>query len=229
MQDYFSDQDDKQTRWTFWKKGLLLIIVGGLFGFVLAGQLGSDSMDSFSQSQPDFQTQELEKQSEDTTTSQARDLYVDIKGAVKVPGVYQLSHGSRLIDLIDQAGGFRQDAATQDLNLSLLLEDQMMIQVLSQSEWEEQEFERALMGQEMDNPVGLVSQVDQPVDGLINLNTADQSQLEELPGIGPAKAKQIIQYRQENGSFSSVYQLLEVSGIGSKTFEGLKDAVTVGS
>lgn len=143
-------------------------------------------------------------------------LFIDIKGAVKHPGVYEITTGKRVIDAVDEAGGFNEEADSNSVNLAQLLTDQMVIYV-------------AKVGEEI-NDVGenILEQGEETQAGqVININRAELSELIELNGIGDAKAGNIITYREENGNFESIEEIKEVSGIGDKIFEGIKEEITV--
>lgn len=162
-------------------------------------------------------------------TSQQALIYCDIKGAVNQQGVYALPLGSRLFDLIERAGGLRPDAAEDSLNLALLLEDQMLVKVLTQEEYQASQKEQVNSDQmPATNLPDVMTRSLEAKDQLVNINTSDQSQLETLPNIGPSKAQKIIAYRQEHGSFQTIEELQQVSGIGPKTFESLRNLITVG-
>lgn len=163
-------------------------------------------------------------------------IYVDIKGAVNRPGVYQLEEGSRLFDLIDLAGGLTFEAYEDGINLAQRLEDQMMVRIYCKAEMEAhlnaqesegvvEEFETQL------TPPSIIIQqttdLEESSNALVNINTASAAELESLPNIGPKKAQDIILYRETNGSYQEIEELLNVSGIGSKTFASLQDLVTV--
>jgi competence protein ComEA len=141
---------------------------------------------------------------------------VHVVGAVKKPGVYSLPRGSRVQDAIQAAGGPTAKADMASLNLVELLEDGAQIWIRGEL------------------PVGgypesdHIDPAEEKFPDLININTATQVELESLPGIGPMRAKAIILYRQENGPFQEIEELLEISGIGPATFESLKDLITVG-
>lgn len=145
-------------------------------------------------------------------------MYVDVKGAVHDPGVYQIKEGMRLMDAIESAGGFLVSADQSSINLALRLTDQMVIYVPQVGET----IETATLHS------ALSTQSDETASDLININTADLAQLQTLNGIGEKKAQEIIRYREENGSFQKIEEILEVSGIGDKTFESLKAFITVG-
>ncbi|MCW6675173.1 ComEA family DNA-binding protein [Aerococcaceae bacterium NML171108] len=160
------------------------------------------------------------EESSDSSEEKAPDIiYVDIKGAVKQPNVYALPSGSRLFDLIELAGGFLPEAETSVVNQAQLLNDQMLIYIHTQDEWAES-------GQVIIMPTH--SDTTNEGFGLVNLNTANVSELQTLPGIGASKAEAIVAYRTENGSFQSIEELQQVKGIGGKTYEQLAPLITVG-
>lgn len=138
-------------------------------------------------------------------------ILVDVAGWVREPGVYEFTEGARVVDAIDAAGGARPGAVLQALNLAALLVDGSQILVPHEGE------------EAVAPPVagGAVA------GGLINVNTASTTELEELPGVGEVIAQAIIDHRTENGPFTSVDQLLDVSGIGDATLEDIRELVTV--
>lgn len=143
-------------------------------------------------------------------------ILVDVKGAVKFPGMYSLKEDDRLLDAVNAAGGYTEAADTRLLNHAQKLYDEAVIYVPVSGE------EPPLYEQ----PAALASSGD-GVDGLVNINTADLQGLQALPGIGPSKAAAILQYREENGVFTEPAGLKNVSGIGDKTFEKLEAHITL--
>lgn len=154
------------------------------------------------------------------TTTQEPIIYVDIKGEVKHPGVYQLPMGARVMDAIDSAGGLTEEADENQLNLALLVSDQMVIFVPNINQSTQEEF-----GMSQDFSMGMVEESE--TDGKININLADVAELTLLPGIGEKKAQAIIDYREENGSYQVIEDLMNVSGIGQKTFDKLAEMIDV--
>ncbi len=146
--------------------------------------------------------------------AQGSKIFVHVGGAVRTPGLYGLAQGSRVDDAVRAAGGMLEDADLDALNLAARLKDGEKVLVPTESGEAE--------AQEGSSGAGGTAQ-----GGLINLNTATVADLETLPGIGPALAQRILDYRERNGGFRSVEDLLEVSGIGAKKFEGLREQVTV--
>lgn len=140
-------------------------------------------------------------------------LLVDVAGWVRSPGVYEFPEGARVIDAIDAAGGARPGAMLQALNLAAPLVDGT--QVLVPREGEQGVVPPAAGGG------GAVA------GGLINVNTATAAELETLPGVGEVLAQRIIDHRTENGPFTSVDQLVDVSGIGDAILGSIRELVTV--
>lgn len=164
------------------------------------------------------------------------EVVCDISGAVKHQGVYRLKNGARLEDLIEKAGGLTKDAQLKAINRSQLLKDQDKIYIPGKGDKAEaaQTANSAAASTPVSSPSASASSssVSSSTSGaasgdLINLNTATASDLQKLNGIGEKKAEQIIAYRQEKGSFKSIDELKEVSGIGDKTFAAIKDQLTI--
>lgn len=199
-----------------------------LMGYYFFTQTPSDTLESSQQMNSFIQVETEKGETIEENLVEERSLqhiYVDIKGAVRCPGMYQLEHGTRVYDVIQAAEGLTDDAASDTINLARLLEDQMMIYIPTLGEVEANVTHSNNL---TDQPNFLLPQTESAGSSdLVNINSADQAQLETLPGIGPAKAQAIIQYRQDFGSFKNVQDLLEVSGIGEKTFKQLEDMVTV--
>ena len=144
-------------------------------------------------------------------------IYVDVKGEVHHPGVYQMKAENRVKDLIEAAGGFTPLADDHKLNLSQLLEDQMVIVVPKKGEEVNSELAQAPTSQKKE--VGK--------EGKVNINTATVEELKTLKGIGEKKAEAIIEYRKKNGSFKNKEELMKVRGIGKKLYESFQERVIV--
>jgi competence protein ComEA len=144
-------------------------------------------------------------------------ILVHVAGKVRRPGVYEFREGDRVIDAIDAAGGARGDAALDELNLAAPLTDGSQVLVPGRSA-------------AAPAPIGEGSTTSGAADATtakINVNTADAAELEELPGIGEVLSQAIVDYRVENGPFSSVDELEDVSGIGPSILEDVRDLVGV--
>ena len=146
-------------------------------------------------------------------TSQAEaELKAYVTGAVRQPGLYTIKEGDRLADLIDLAGGITEDADMQAVNLAVRVNDQDHWTVPT-------------VGEPTVVPSNAVSI--EPTSGKVDINTADATLLETLPGIGETRAQAIINHRDEHGPFKRVDDIVAVPGIGSSTLEGLRDLVEV--
>lgn len=201
-----------------WRKFLFPIAaVAVIVAFLLIprGQAGTELLVSGEQTPfPELKEDTIVEVSEDNQIPAV--IIVDVKGGVRHPGVYALEDGDRLIDAINAAGGYTPEADSRLLNHAMKLADELLIYV-------------PLVGEEpIEGDASLIMSGDLQVDdGAININTASESELMTISGIGPAKAAAIIQYRDEHGSFSAPESLMEISGIGQKTYDKLKDQIKV--
>ena len=153
-----------------------------------------------------------------TTGSRAPLVMVHVAGAVTRPGVLELAVGARVIDAVEGAGGALPEAHLDQLNLAAKVADGERVYVPRIGELS---VTPADGGASANDPGGGAG------NGLLNLNTANQAQLEELPGIGPVLATAILEERERRGGFRSVNELRDVRGIGEKRFQDLRDQVTV--
>ena len=159
-------------------------------------------------------------------SSESKTVTCDISGAVKHQGVYTLKNGARLQELIEAAGGTTNKAQLKTINRAILLKDQDKIHIPYKGE----KVDSALTAGTGNNSASAAANSSSENQGSgekVNLNTADVAGLQKLTGIGEKKAEQIIAYREQNGSFKKVEDLMQVSGIGEKTFASLKDQLTV--
>ena len=163
-------------------------------------------------------------------------IYVDVCGAVANPGVFQLAAGSRVFQAIEAAGGYLPEAALTCVNRAGVLTDGQQLYILTQEEMERQGRDPAEMAGASDGQMngsagtgqntGMNAQVQQ--DNRININTADEAQLTTLTGIGATRAQAIIAYREENGPFAAIEDIMNVQGIKEGTFAKIKDEIVVG-
>lgn len=138
-------------------------------------------------------------------------IYIHVLGAVAKPGLYLLSDGDRAVDLVAAAGGFTDTAERSGLNLARPLIDGEQVVIPNVGEV----------------PVAVAAAGSAAAGGKVNINTADETTLETLPRVGPAMAKRIIDWRTKNGRFTALEDLMSVTGVGEKTFDSLKDLVTL--
>jgi len=149
-----------------------------------------------------------------TAEEKVSESIVYISGAVNKPGVFKVSHNARVIDLVTMAGGLAPEADVSKINMAQLVKDGMHIHVVAKS-----------VAVEGENIGG--NSIKVKAGTKVNINTADKSELDALPGVGPSLAERILEYRQTNGSFSDIEELKKVTGIGPSKFEKLKDKVTL--
>ncbi len=135
----------------------------------------------------------------------SRTIFVDVTGEVANPGVYELPEGSRVFQAIEEAGGVTEEGDTTRLNMAKLLRDAERVYVYKHIE----------------------DDMDGNIEGIVNINTASQASLQNLPGIGPHLAQRIIDYRNEHGVFTDIVELIDVPGIGSKIMEDIIDKITI--
>lgn len=140
-------------------------------------------------------------------------IFIDVKGAVKIPGMYWAVEGERVFDIIQRAGGLMEGADEGRINYAQKLVDEMVVYIPKIGEIQEEQ--------------PFTNTVKDKGNGKVNLNNADSAELETLPGIGPSKAKAILDFREENGPFKQIEDLQKVTGIGAKSFEKLQDLITV--
>lgn len=141
-------------------------------------------------------------------------ITVDVKGAVKSPGIYDLPVGSRVNDAVQKAGGLTDQADSKSLNLAQEVSDEALVYVPTK-------------GEEASQQSGSGATSSTSKEKKVNLNKASLEELKQVKGLGGKRAQDIIDHREANGKFKSVDELKKVSGIGTKTIEKLKDYVTV--
>lgn len=164
-----------------------------------------------------------EKAEPQTSSSEESEfLTVDVKGAVKNPGIYQLKKTSRINDAIQKAGGLMTDADSKSINLAQKLTDEAVVYVATMGE-----NAASVSSNTGQSSTSGTSEVASQKGNKVNLNTADLSELQTISGIDQKRAQDILDYREANGKFNSVDDLKNVSGVGAKTLEKLKEYVTV--
>ena len=151
-------------------------------------------------------------------------IVVYITGAIYQQGVYELDENSRIKDIIEMAGGLRDDAEIDEINLADMLEDGMKIKVPSKNDKEKtlENITKENTTSNTNSNIGINKQ-----NTKININTASQQELENLPGIGESTAFKIIKYRKEKGKFSKIEDIKNVNGIGDNKFNKIKDLIKV--
>lgn len=230
---------------------IVLLIVGGMVAKTLstASSPGITLRETFPQPpaapppvRPPANALSSAPASEPDTASQ---VVVHVAGAVKKPGVYHLPNGARGEDALKAAGGPTANANTDAINLAARVEDGSQLYFPNRKE----QPEGGASSESISSPAvsmktpaqggvktgsrathkgGKPGKLTDPSQGRINLNTASAEELQRLPGVGPAMAERLLEFRKENGGFQSVEDLLQVSGIGDKKFAKMQPFVTVG-
>lgn len=191
---------------------LLAGIIALLFGYYLYTTANSE-LETSVEEDWDTTVENIEDEVE-IVQEELEEILVDVKGAVHKPGVYKASTGERVVDVIDRAGGITEDANAGAINFAMRVEDEMVLYV-------------PVVGEESEGVNEISLQSSGGNDGKVNINKASTTELETLPGIGPAKAQAIIEYRETNGPYKSIEDIMSISGFGEKTFEKLKESITV--
>lgn len=216
------------------------IVIGILFiaGIAVAASLilAFSSVDAYSDNEDkgvEFENSDSVSEQCETSTDGNTSIYVHVTGSVNNPGVYELLEGSRANNAIEAAGGFSKTADIEALNLAEVVIDGQQIVVPKKTKKGTAQTSASNSNPNIkeNNSTNQTSSASQNVNstssGLVNINTADSSELQTLSGIGEAKAKKIIDYREQNGSFKSVDELTNVSGIGEKTLESIRSSICV--
>lgn len=181
---------------------IVIMILAGL-GFYKS----NNSDDEVDQNLLQFANTNIEE-----TANNPKEIYVHIDGEVINPGLYKLTTNDRVNDLLVIAGGATDKASLKDINLAKRLEDEMKIYIPSKDE---------NLSNEVSDQSGISSS-----SGKVNINTATKDELKTLPGIGDSRADEIIRYRKNTG-FSKIEDIKNISGIGDKTYEKLKELISV--
>ncbi|WP_144547744.1 helix-hairpin-helix domain-containing protein [Bacillus sp. X1(2014)] len=197
-----------------------LLVLGGIYYFYVSDSATSTPVNTLSLEEK-FQEDEKETGSiqSDKQPDLPEKIMVDVKGQIKQPGVYQANTGERVIDVISRAGGLTDKADQGLVNFAEHVKDEMIIYIPAKGE--------AGISSSITSSGNPGLSVGSQKEAKININKADETELQNLPGIGPAKAAAIIEYRNTSGPFKAVEDLKSISGIGDKTFEKLKDLIAI--
>ena len=203
--------DEWKEKWESWSLSAKAAVVGGILLILVGvGGLFSKREESVEGTTVVETTMLVEKT--EVSTTQGTVIFVDIKGAVKNPGVYQMKVGDRVKDALEAAGGLTEEADSQKVNLAKRLEDQMVIVVPK-------------VGEEAEEIPAGETRNEATKEGKVNINTATVEELKTLKGVGEKKAEAIIEYRKKNGSFQTKEDLMKVRGIGKKLFESFQERI----
>ena len=209
---------------------VLLLVCSGCAGFfqpVVGGQSvitteeGPENEDTGESTKEDPQTEETTEQTEEKV------IYVHICGCVKNPGLYTFAVGIRAGDAVEHAGGFTGKADTSAVNLAEALFDGMQLYIPSVEETEEGRGSGSYGQSSTGDAASGQTKESEEDPFMVNINTAGPEELMTLSGIGEARAQAILSYREENGDFSTIEDIKNVSGIGEGIFDRIKNMITV--
>ena len=160
---------------------------------------------------------------ESKTEDEEELVIVHVTGEVKKPGVVRVKEGSRVEDIVKAAGGLTENADISNINLAYVVEDGTKIRIPSTDDEKQEEYITQSIGE------GIIMQEESnnSRSSIVNINTANETELEELPGIGASIAGRIIEYRNKNGKFKSIEDIKNVTGIGDSKFEKIKSLIRV--
>ena len=208
-------------RWLMEYKKVLSII-GGVLAVIVIILVGRGMMASSTKEKVMVTNAVNTTRVEETTTMMPQNCYVDIKGEVLRPGVYEFSCESRIQEVIKKAGGFTEEADETKINLAQKITDQM--QMIVPNVHSKQEGGVTEGNSEKGNSSNTTPSNSK--QGTVNINTATLEELQTIKGIGKKKAEAILQYRKEHGPFRTKEDLLQVKGIGKKALEAIESQVT---
>ena len=236
----------------FFKQRKIIIIIGILVIILVVWKIYDSK--KFEKINPDEilvsssnekeRTNRIEKEIGENEDEEEEMMAVHITGEVKNPGVVKIKQGSRIQDIIEKAGGLTENADITEVNLAFVVEDGMKIRIPSNDDENlkknnsgktDDEEEKSQIEQAkneyitQDSGKGVIV-FDEGIDtssSIVNINTATQTELEELPGIGPSISSRIVEYRNKNGNFKNIEDIKNVTGIGDSKFKKIKDYIKV--
>lgn len=197
--------------------GILLIVIGIIYQI----KTNNKNVETIDYENIIVESGEETKDSENIIEVEKEYIKIHIAGQVKNTGILELEQGARISDAIQKAGGITELASLDNVNLAYCLEDGQKLYIPSKEE-KNIEYITEENGENIIEDTKTSS-----ANKTVNLNKADEDALQQIPGIGPSMAQKIIRYRTENGEFKSIEDLKNVSGIGDKKFESMRDYICV--
>lgn len=199
------------------KAALPVTVVAALLFFWVTGSSGNDIKETNEPvseivSEASDDGNGIDEDFGNSSTASPSEIYVDISGCIYNPGVYKLKSGTRLFQAVEKAGGLTPEADINSINQAEEVYDGQKILIASKNEVDDGSYSSQA--------------VTEAASSKININTADLTQLQNIPGVGPSTAQKIIDYRTTSGRFKSIEDIKNVSGIGDKTFEKMKEYIT---
>ena len=197
-----------------------IVIIICILVIILVGWKIHDS----SNFEKEDESQIIDSNTQESKTEDEEELViVHVTGEVKKPGVVRVKEGSRVEDIVKAAGGLTENADISNINLAYVVEDGTKIRIPSTDDEKQEEYITQSIGE------GIIMQEESnnSRSSIVNINTASETELEELPGIGASIAGRIIEYRNKNGKFKSIEDIKNVTGIGDSKFEKIKESIKV--
>lgn len=208
-----------------------VVIIIGILVTILVGWKLFDSKNFEEINSNEILVSNLKNNEKEKNEDKEEDVMaIHVTGEVKNPGVVKVKQGSRIEDIIEAAGGLTENADITNVNLAFEVEDGMKIRIPSNDEYNENEGNIIEHYITQDSGKGVIVSEDKSSENLslvININTANETELEQLPGIGASIAGRIIDYRNKNGKFKAIEDIKNVTGIGETKFEKIKDFIKV--
>lgn len=215
------------------KKQIIFIIIAIIIFIIILIKHNNDTeivdIVSTNEEVEDNKTEDNENKTKDKENKEENNIVIYVSGEVKIPGVYEIKENSRVSDAIEKAEGLTENADINNINLAYKLEDGMKVYIPNKNEKDKEK--------NIDQTTTYVSKEDDIITQnnntytnktqKVNINTASQTELETLPGIGTSTALKICNYREENGKFKSIEDIKNVSGIGDSKYEKIKDLITL--
>ena len=202
------------------QRKVIIITVVVIIGFIfLKLYNNSESFNS-----EELYTSEKNIISEKNTEEEEDIIVIHITGEVKKPGVVKIKQGSRIEDVISAAGGLTENGDITNVNLAYVVEDGMKIRIPSDNEGNGSE---DYITEDSGKGIIMSEEGSDSSSSIVNINTANETELEQLPGIGPSISRKIVEYRNKNGKYKSIEDIKNVTGIGDSKYEKIKDFIKV--
>lgn len=203
-----------------------IVIIIGILVIIFIGYKIYNSLDFSEVNQEEILVSNTKDEKTKNENEEEETMAVHVTGEVKKPGVVKIGEGSRIQDVIEAAGGLTENADISNVNLAYLVEDGMKIRIPSEKD---EISDESYISEDSGKGVILSDESEESSSSssIVNINTASQTELEELPGIGPSISNRIVEYRQQNGKFKNIEDIKNVTGIGDSKFEKIKDLIKV--
>ena len=214
------------------QKQLIIIII---IGVIIIGSIGYyiyNSKSENSYEQLETISEEQDTKNEENVENDEEEIVIHIAGQIKKPGIIRIKEGARIADIIEKAEGLTEKANIENINLAYIVEDGQKITIPSKEETEEKESITTQAGEGIITDTSQTSNIKtdtpkQKTTGKININKAEQEELQNLSGIGESTAIKIIEYRKQNGEFKEIEEIKNVPGIGDAKYEQIKENIKV--